>query len=258
VNLAARISGIAGGDEVVLSDRTRQAAGLLDGIALRERGRQTLRNVAEPVLLFEAGREGQRSRGGLPINPAARGCRLPSTSSQPVLHSVYCTRAGRSQAGESCEPMRSPAARRRNAEAIVRTAATGRSRLGESARAAFAALTNAFLGMEQARPRRARTCAGACSGVAGQLIPGGIAVAPSEIEAEAGRYAAQSAGAVPREHCDAAHREVLTVPLSRDPRVTAARRRRPLRSQRQACNPLSSAHSCRSRLARGRRWRCCA
>jgi class 3 adenylate cyclase/YHS domain-containing protein len=86
VNLAARISGIAGGDEVVLSDRTRRAAGSLDGIALPERGRQTLRNVAEPVLLFEAVREGQRSQGGLPIDPVCRMAVDPEDAAGTLRH----------------------------------------------------------------------------------------------------------------------------------------------------------------------------
>jgi class 3 adenylate cyclase/YHS domain-containing protein len=86
VNLAARISGIAGGDEVVLSDATRQAATAPDGIALHERGRHTLRNVAEPVLLFDAARDGERSQTGLAIDPVCRMAVNPDDAAGTLRH----------------------------------------------------------------------------------------------------------------------------------------------------------------------------
>ena len=86
VNLAARISGQAGGDEVLLSETTRQAAGTLDGIALHERGRHTLKNVQEPVLLFEAAREGRRSEKGLPIDPVCRMAIDPEEAAGTLRH----------------------------------------------------------------------------------------------------------------------------------------------------------------------------
>src|SRR6059036_904726 len=54
VNLAARVSGAAAGGEVLLTDATGAAAGEMAGIDLLEHGRQSLRNVAEPVLLLRA------------------------------------------------------------------------------------------------------------------------------------------------------------------------------------------------------------
>jgi adenylate cyclase len=86
VNLAARISAIAGGDEVILSDATRQAAGAVDGVTLRERGRQTLRNVGEPVLLFQAERLGRRTVVGLPIDPVCRMAVDPQDASGSLRH----------------------------------------------------------------------------------------------------------------------------------------------------------------------------
>jgi YHS domain-containing protein len=86
VNLAARLSGVAAGNEVVLSDATSQAAGGLDGIALRERGRHALRNIAEPVLLFVAEREGQRSPTGLPIDPVCRMAVDPNAAAGTLRH----------------------------------------------------------------------------------------------------------------------------------------------------------------------------
>src|SRR5204863_2523600 len=86
VNLAARISGVARGDEVILSDATRDSAGALEGIALRERGRHVMRNVAQPVLLFEAAREGQCSPAGLPIDPVCRMAVDPDDAAGTLQH----------------------------------------------------------------------------------------------------------------------------------------------------------------------------
>jgi adenylate cyclase len=79
VNLAARVSGAAAGGEVLLTDATRDAAGQLEGIALVERGRQTLKNVTEPVVLVAADPAGERSREGLAIDPV---CRMAVDSEQ--------------------------------------------------------------------------------------------------------------------------------------------------------------------------------
>jgi adenylate cyclase len=86
VNLAARISALAGGDEVVLSDATRVAAGAVEGIAVSERGRHSLRNVREPVLLFEAERDGQRTQAGLPIDPVCRMAVDPDDAAGSLRH----------------------------------------------------------------------------------------------------------------------------------------------------------------------------
>jgi len=72
VNLAARISGAAGGGEVLVGDATRAAAGDLQGIHFLPRGRRSLRNVAEPVSLFAAAPEAERSALGLPVDPVCR------------------------------------------------------------------------------------------------------------------------------------------------------------------------------------------
>lgn len=86
VNLAARISALAGCDEVLLSDATRTQAGTLDGIVLRERGRRPLRNVAEPVLLFEVLRETGRSTSGLPVDPVCRMAVDPDNAAGSLRH----------------------------------------------------------------------------------------------------------------------------------------------------------------------------
>lgn len=72
VNLAARVSGVASGGDVLLTGATRAGAGTVEGIELRPRGRQTLKNVAAPVELFVAVPQGARDPVGLPIDPVCR------------------------------------------------------------------------------------------------------------------------------------------------------------------------------------------
>jgi class 3 adenylate cyclase len=71
VNLAARVSGAAGGDEVLLTDATRDEAGQLEEIELRRRGKQRFKNVKDPIAVYRAGWEGEE-REGLPIDPVCR------------------------------------------------------------------------------------------------------------------------------------------------------------------------------------------
>jgi adenylate cyclase len=72
VNLAARVTGVAGGGQVLLTQPTLAASAPLEDIELRERGRHELKNFAEPVLLFEAIRTGAHDLAGLPIDPVCR------------------------------------------------------------------------------------------------------------------------------------------------------------------------------------------
>ena len=87
VNLAARISGMAAGDEVLLTEATQKRAGEPDGITVRERGRRQLRNVAEPVLIYKAERDGERSQAGLPIDPVCRMAVDPEGAAGTLRHS---------------------------------------------------------------------------------------------------------------------------------------------------------------------------
>jgi adenylate cyclase len=72
VNIAARVSAEASAGEVLLTELTRAGAGRVERIEFHERGRRQLRNIAEPLLLFAAVREGERAGGGLPIDPVCR------------------------------------------------------------------------------------------------------------------------------------------------------------------------------------------
>lgn len=72
VNIAARVSGLAAGGEVLLTEATLLAAGSLEGVEVEERGRRSLKNIGEPVLLWAAAERGERSDAGLPIDPVCR------------------------------------------------------------------------------------------------------------------------------------------------------------------------------------------
>jgi adenylate cyclase len=86
VNLAARVAGLARGGEVLLTDATRLGARELAGIELHERGRQELRNVAEPVLVFAAFAAGSEKEGDLPIDPVCRMAVDPQRSAGTLVH----------------------------------------------------------------------------------------------------------------------------------------------------------------------------
>ena len=86
VNTAARVSGVAAGGEVLLTEATRRSAGTLHGVELREHGRRSLRNVAEPVVLFQAVQEGESTNAGLPIDPVCRMAVDPGHSAGSLIH----------------------------------------------------------------------------------------------------------------------------------------------------------------------------
>lgn len=70
VNLAARLSGLARGGEVLITEATRDAAGSLAGIELRERGRHRFKNVGDEVPVYAAQRSSPDE--ALPIDPVCR------------------------------------------------------------------------------------------------------------------------------------------------------------------------------------------
>ena len=72
VNLAARVSSVAGGGEVLVTGHTAALAPDIAGVLYEPRGRQELRNVREPVDLFAAVRQGEQDADMLPIDPVCR------------------------------------------------------------------------------------------------------------------------------------------------------------------------------------------
>lgn len=69
VNLAARVSGLAAGGEVLATAGTGSAAGPIEGVLYESRGRHELRGIAEPVEVVAAVREGSPGKAGLAIDP---------------------------------------------------------------------------------------------------------------------------------------------------------------------------------------------
>jgi adenylate cyclase len=71
-NLAARVSSVAGGGDVLLTASTGALAGDLDDIVYEPRGRHHLRNLREPVELLAALRIGAPGREGLVVDPVCK------------------------------------------------------------------------------------------------------------------------------------------------------------------------------------------
>ena len=92
VNLAARVSAAASGGEALLTATTRDAAGDVAGVELREHGRRTFRNVSTPVQVYVAVRQGARSSAGLPIDPVCRMAVDPWHGAGRLVHQgvEYC------------------------------------------------------------------------------------------------------------------------------------------------------------------------
>jgi len=72
VNLAARVAAAATGGEVLLTAHTAALAPDLDGVLYESRGRQTLRNIRDPVELVAAVRQRHTADHGLAIDPVCR------------------------------------------------------------------------------------------------------------------------------------------------------------------------------------------
>jgi adenylate cyclase len=86
VNLAARVSALASGGEVLLTGQTAALAPDLEGVLYESRGRQTLRNVAEPLEIFAALRVGEAAGGRLPVDPVCRMVVDPDRAAGRLLH----------------------------------------------------------------------------------------------------------------------------------------------------------------------------
>jgi class 3 adenylate cyclase/YHS domain-containing protein len=95
VNLAARVSGVATGGEVLLTAQTAALAPDLEGVFYEPRGREALRNVREPVELFAAVRTGEASEGELPVDPVCRMAVDPDRAPGRLMHEdtayFFCT-----------------------------------------------------------------------------------------------------------------------------------------------------------------------
>lgn len=72
VNLAARVSSLAAGGEVLMTGQTAVLVPDLDGVVFESRGKRDLHNVAEPVEIFAALRTSDVGVDKLPIDPVCR------------------------------------------------------------------------------------------------------------------------------------------------------------------------------------------
>jgi class 3 adenylate cyclase/YHS domain-containing protein len=86
VNTAARISALASGGEVLVSEATRELAGDESDFAFRSHGRHRLHNLKEPVVVFAAVRLGEADDAGLPIDPVCRMAIDPKRASSVILY----------------------------------------------------------------------------------------------------------------------------------------------------------------------------
>jgi adenylate cyclase len=97
VNLAARVSGIATGGEVLVTAQTAALVPELEGVFYEPRGRTALRNVREPVELFAAVRKGDGTHGQLPVDPVCRMSVDPDRAAGRLMHEgtayFFCTLA---------------------------------------------------------------------------------------------------------------------------------------------------------------------
>ena len=85
VNLAARISALAAGGEVLVSGSTAALVPELDGVVYESRGRHALRNVSEPVEIFAALDVGETA-DQLPVDPVCRMAVEPERAPGRLLH----------------------------------------------------------------------------------------------------------------------------------------------------------------------------
>jgi adenylate cyclase len=85
VNLAARVSALASAGEVLLTGKTAGLTPDLEGVLFESRGRQSLKNVIEPVEIFAAVRIGEAAEQ-LPVDPVCRMVVSPERAAGRVMY----------------------------------------------------------------------------------------------------------------------------------------------------------------------------
>ena len=100
VNIAARVSALAGAGEVLVTDDVVRAAGEVERVRFIERGRHPLRGIEDPVVIYLASAGAQESPEGLPIDPICHMAVDPERAAAMVVHegvhyffcSLHCVR----------------------------------------------------------------------------------------------------------------------------------------------------------------------
>jgi len=108
VNIAARVSALAGAGEVLVTDDVVQAAGEVESVRFIERGRHPLKGIEQPVLIYLASPGAQESPEGLPIDPVCHMAVDPERAAAMVVHegvryyfcSVHCVRRFSGEPGQ--------------------------------------------------------------------------------------------------------------------------------------------------------------
>jgi adenylate cyclase len=85
VNVAARIAAAAAGNDVLLSEATRETAGKPDGVDLERHGEHRFKNVNEPVIVYRAVRQGKEGEE-MPIDPVCQMAVEPGESAGQLRH----------------------------------------------------------------------------------------------------------------------------------------------------------------------------
>jgi class 3 adenylate cyclase len=86
VNLAARVSSVAIGGEVLVTGETAALVPELEGVMFESRGRRELRNLSRPVELFAALRIGEQAGPALATDPVCRMRVDPADAPGRVVH----------------------------------------------------------------------------------------------------------------------------------------------------------------------------
>ena len=86
VNIAARVSALAGAGEVLVTQAVVDAAGELEGVRFIDRGRQSLKGVDEPVAIYLASSGAEQATDGLPIDPVCRMVVHPERAGGMLVH----------------------------------------------------------------------------------------------------------------------------------------------------------------------------
>jgi class 3 adenylate cyclase/YHS domain-containing protein len=89
INIAARVSALASGGEVLVTGQTAALAPDLDGVYYESRGRQALRNVSDPVEVFAAFPT-EKTEDQLAVDPV---CRMAVDPDKAVGRLTYESRA---------------------------------------------------------------------------------------------------------------------------------------------------------------------
>ena len=100
VNIAARVSAMAGAGEVLVTRAVMDAAGPVESVGYIDRGRHPLKGIEEPVQIYLASAGAEETPEGLPIDPVCRMGVDPQRAAGMLVHegaryyfcSLHCAR----------------------------------------------------------------------------------------------------------------------------------------------------------------------